>query len=72
MMASIAKAALKIPWKRIVQTVVPIAIEHVLDRVKRHKPARDQRQKPAEDELAKRVSKVEEDLEASLEAVRSI
>jgi hypothetical protein len=71
MMANIAKAALKIPWKKIAQTVVPVAIEHVLDRVKRRKPARERMQKPTPDILAERVDKLEDDLEASLEAARS-
>src|SRR5439155_24041563 len=71
MMANIAKAALKIPWKKIAQTVVPVAIEHVLDRVKRRKPARERAQKPTPDVLAERVDKLEDDLEASLEAARS-
>lgn len=62
-MARIAKAAVKIPWKRILQTVMPAAIDQVLDRVKRHKQQRDS--------LAKRIDELEDDLESSLEAVRS-
>lgn len=69
--ARIAKAAVKIPWKRILQRVVPAAIDHVLDRVKRRKPRRKSSQKSAADPVAERIDKLEEDLESSLAAVRS-
>jgi hypothetical protein len=68
-MTQIAKIATKLPWKRIVQTVVPVAIDQVLATIKRTQPRRSSSQ--ATDPLTKRIEKLEEDLELSLNAVRS-
>jgi hypothetical protein len=68
-MTQIAKIATKLPWKRIAQTVVPVAIEQVLTGLKRRQPRSSPSQ--ANDPLSKRIDKLEEDLEKSLEAVKT-
>ena len=76
-----AKALMKIPWKRIAQVVIPEFIDKLLDKMRKRKPpASPSPTTPASTSkadselqgLTTRVQKLEDDLEAALEALRAI